>query len=146
MQFDGTFFAVILSFTVFMLLMRAVYFEPVRRIKEQREAKKAVDRKDTEAFVEEHERLRLEYETGLKEARLKAQKVIQELRQDAKKQAGETVGQARDSVREELDRQLEELSRWREEAYAKLVEERKALVRTIIDKVTAGRIPAGSKS
>lgn len=146
MQFDGTFFAVILSFTVFMILMRAVYFEPIRQLKEQREAKKRVDRKDTVAFVEEHERLQLEYETGLKEARKKAQQVIQELRQDAKKQASVTVGQARDNVRSELEGKMEELSRWREESYAKLGEERQALAQAIINKVTARRIPAGSKS
>jgi F-type H+-transporting ATPase subunit b len=146
MQFDGTFFLIIASFVVFMLLMRAIYFEPIRRIKDQRERKKLEDREQADSSLAEYTRLQEEYEASLRDARRRAQQVILEVRQGAKKTASETVGKAREEVRQDLERQMAELARWREEAYGQLAEDRRALAGTIIQKITAGRIPAGSKS
>ncbi len=144
MEFDGTFIVIVISFVVFMVLMRSIYFEPIRQIKDVREQKKADDKKDTQTHLADLEKVKAEYEQGLKDARKRSHQVLQEIRQEAKQSAAETLSNARTKATQELDAQMAELSAWREETYQKLAEDRKALAHHIVEKVT-GKVPAVSK-
>jgi F-type H+-transporting ATPase subunit b len=138
LSFDATFLFVFISFAVFMVLMKLVYFDPMLRIKYARERKLVEDREAAASFAAEYAKLRDEYEGGLRKARLEAHKVVQEIRQQAKATASQTVTQARQDAQAELDRQMTELAAWREDTYRQMEGERAALARTIIQKVTAG--------
>ncbi len=144
MEIDGTLIVVIISFFVFMLLMRSVYFEPIRQIKAERERKKEEDRKSTETHLADLEKMKAEYEQGLKDARKRSHLVLQEIRQKAKESAFETLTAARQQAAKELEAQMTELSSWQENAYQKLAEDRSELARLIVQKV-AGKVPAASK-
>jgi F0F1-type ATP synthase membrane subunit b/b' len=124
--------------------MKAIYFEPVMRVKEERERKLTDDKESAANFAAEYARLREEYEGGLRTARLEAHKVVQEIRQQAKVTASQTTAQARTDAQAELDRQMADLAAWREETYRQMEPEREALAKTIIQKVTSGSRQAAS--
>lgn len=133
---NGTAVATFLSFLLFVGLMKAVFFDPISRIKEERERKKYEDAENARKLMAEFEELTVGYEAQLAEARKKAQSRIVELQQKAKKEASEAIQAAREKAQSEIDGQLAELARWREEAYGQLTGERRSLMRQIIGKVT----------
>jgi F-type H+-transporting ATPase subunit b len=138
LNIDATFLFVFVSFVVFMLLMKQVYFEPIRQIKAEREQKVAEDRENAQSFYGELESLRTGYENSLKEARLKAQSLIQEHRQKAKKSADEQVSKARGEAHQQIEAQMQEIARAREEAYMQLEADKKNLVETVLGKIFSG--------
>lgn len=134
-SFDLTFILVFLSFLVFMFAMKSLFFDPIARIKEQRENKLF----DDQAKVDEAARaLRFmtgDYEAQIKEARKKAQEQIAQMSQDAKQQASALLASTREQVRQELDKSLQELSQWREDTYQQLAGNRQELKQIIMSKV-----------
>ena len=134
-SFDLTFILVFLSFLVFMFAMKSLFFDPIARIKEQRENKLF----DDQAKVDEAARaLRFmtgDYEAQIKEARKKAQEQIAQMSQDAKQQASTLLAETREQVRQELDKSLQELSQWREDTYQQLAGNRQELKQIIMAKV-----------
>lgn len=135
----GTLVIVFVSFIIFMSLMKAVYFDPILRVKEARERKLVDDRDEARNFEEEFQRIQVEYEAGLKKARQDAHHAIQEIRQQAKGQAAQAITQARAEALAEMDRRVAELTEWREKTYREMEAERENLKRIIVDKVTTGR-------
>jgi F-type H+-transporting ATPase subunit b len=138
LSIDLTFVLVLVSFLGFMLAMKAVFFDPIQKVKEDRAQKLKTDRESAHNAAETHNKLNRDYEAQLREARKRAQQVIQEIRQEAKGKAGERVLQARENARQELEAKMEELARQREEVYEQLAPNRKALAHTIVEKVRAG--------
>jgi len=137
-QFNATLIFVMISFVVFMLAMKAIYFDPILKIKAKREQKLQDDRASAERFAEAFERLQADYESGLKQARKEAHHVIQEIRQKAKTDAQKALMEARNLAQTETDRQMVELQNWREMTYQQLESEREALKQVVIAKVTNG--------
>lgn len=138
LSFNATLVVVLISFVIFMLAMKAIYFDPIMRIKHERERRLTEDRNSAQRFAEEFERIHAEYEAGLKKARKEAHQVIQAVRQRAKAEAQQALVAARGQAQTEMDRQMTELQNWRETTYRQLEGEREALTRVIIGKVTAG--------
>jgi F-type H+-transporting ATPase subunit b len=137
-DFNATLIIVMVSFIVFMLAMKAIYFDPILKIKAQREDKLQDDRTSAQRFAEAFERLQADYESGLKQARKEAHQVIQEIRQQAKTDAQKALTEARVLAQTETDRQMGELQNWRETTYQQLEAERDALKQAVIAKVTSG--------
>ena len=145
-QFNATFIFMIVSFIIFMLVMKVIYFDPMLKIKAERERKLQEDHDSAQRFAEAFERLQVDYESGLKQARKEAHHVIQEIRQQAKLAAQNALVDARANAQAETDRQMADLNRWRKETYQQLESERQALKQAVIAKVTAGhRIRTGSQ-
>lgn len=137
-SFNATLLVILVSFVIFMLLMKAVYFDPIMKIKHEREAKLTGDRDAALEFEVEYARLRAEYEEGLRKARKEAHAAIQEIRQKAKADAQQVLNEARAKANEEMEQKLRELADWRETTYHELEADREKLTRTIIEKVTSG--------
>jgi F-type H+-transporting ATPase subunit b len=139
-SFDFTFVLVFISFLVFMFLMKSLFFDPIARIKDQRENKLF----DDQAQVDEASRaLRFmtgDYEAQLKEARKKAQEQIAQMSQDAKQQAAKLLAETREQARQELDKSLQELSQWREDTYQQLAGNRQELKHIIMAKVAGATV------
>jgi F0F1-type ATP synthase membrane subunit b/b' len=137
-EFNATLVFVMISFVIFMILMRAIYFEPILKLKYERERKLADDQTSARQFAEDFERIQAEYLAGLQQARKEAHAVIQEVRQQAKTSAQQALTEARANAQVETDRQMTELQNWRERTYQQLASERDALTQAIISKVTSG--------
>ena len=136
--FNATFLFTLISFAVFAVLMKAVYFDPILKIKNERERKLIDDQQASVDFNSQYEKLYQEYQSGLKQARLEAHHVIQEIRQEAKTAAQKTVVEARTQAQSETDRHMAELHEWRESTYRQMESERAALTQGVIAKVKAG--------
>jgi F0F1-type ATP synthase membrane subunit b/b' len=139
LDFNATLIFVMVSFIVFMILMRAIYFEPILKIRAEREQKLTDDQESARRFSEDFERIYAEYQLSLQNARKEAHALIQELRLKAKTSAHEITQTARADAQAESERQMGELHDWRETTYRQLESERDALTRAIIGKVTNGR-------
>lgn len=145
--FNATFLFVLVSFIIFMLIMKAIYFEPIMKIKNERERKLADDQQSAVEFAQRFEQLQAEYQAGIKQARLEAHQVIQEIRQQAKTSAQQTVVEARAAAQNETDRQMAELHEWRESTYRQMESERAGLTQSVIAKVkSGGKISAATGS
>jgi len=136
LTFNFTFVIVFLSFLVFMTLMKAVFFDPIAKIRKEREAKLDADKQAAKTAALQLEKLQTEYDESIKQARRQAQDVVNQLRVEAKKSAADTMATAREEARTHLDAKLGELSQWREETYQQLGSERQQLVQIILSKVS----------
>lgn len=136
MQFDGTLILVLLSFVGFMLAMRTVYFEPIRRVKAEREALLHAQQQDAVAFAAQCARTQAELDARLRQARQEAQARIQRSRQAAKETARGMAAAARETARQTLEEQLADLARWQAETYHTLGSERPHLAAMVLDRVT----------
>jgi len=137
-EFNATLLLVIVSFVIFMLAMKAIYFDPMLALKKERERTLDDNRTSTQRFSEEFESVHAEYEAGLKQARQEAHRLIQELRTQTKQEAQETLSRSRTDALADTDRQLAELAQQRDEAYARMQPDRASLARLILDKVMQG--------
>jgi F-type H+-transporting ATPase subunit b len=145
LHFNATLLFVLISFLIFMLIMKAIYFDPMLRIKSQRESRLLDDREASQRFAQDYERLNAEYEAALLKARREAQRIIQEVREQAKATASQTLTTARQNAQAEMDSQMKELADWRESTYCELEPERNELVSAIVRKITEHR-PVGTLS
>ena len=141
LSFDATFLWVLISFVVFMLLMKGLYFDPIQQIKEKREHQKEQDAARRKECMAASVELETSYENGLKEARKKAHQLIQQQRQDALKRAAEEVAQSKASAMSKLQGELDKLAHERDALYEQLLSEKQALADLIIQKVTTVKIP-----
>ncbi|MBX2859851.1 MAG: hypothetical protein KTR14_01355 [Vampirovibrio sp.] len=142
MDFDATFIFVLLSFVLFMWLMKGLFFDPIARIKEEREQKLSGDRQNAQQLAQDQLQLAEDYEANLAKARADAQKLIQEKMQAARQSASATTDEARQKATAELEAKMAELDREREEAYQQLTQQRADLVGIIVGKVTGGKMAA----
>ncbi|MDX2084897.1 MAG: hypothetical protein SFZ03_05855 [Candidatus Melainabacteria bacterium] len=111
-SFNATLLFIFLSFLIFAWLMKALFFDPVSRIQQQRQAQLVEDQRSADAYLAEKARLEANYQQGISEARMRAQALIQEKRQLARQQSQAVVLEARNSAQARLDKQFEALSRW----------------------------------
>ena len=129
----------LLSFVIFTLLMKRIYFGPLMVIKHEREG--AIDGGRQAAQDAEQKTLSLnqEYEQRLNDARRQAQQVVQEKREAAKGKASEQVSKAREKALAEVEERSAGLKSTRDKVYQSLQPEREALVKTIIEKLSHGQ-------
>lgn len=138
-HFNVTLILMLVSFIIFMVLMKAIYFDPMLKVRAEREQKLTDDQESARQFAEDFERIFAEYQASLQSARKEAHALIQELRLKSKASAQETLQNARTEAQTESDRQMADLHQWRETTYRQLEGERYALTQAIVGKVTNGR-------
>jgi F0F1-type ATP synthase membrane subunit b/b' len=95
LDFNVTLVAIIASFVVFMLAMKAVFFDPIRRIKVLREQKIKLDMISTQELQQELDTLSQRVQHQIKESRVKAQQLILDAKTTARSDATNTVQAAR---------------------------------------------------
>lgn len=137
LEFNATFILVVISFVIFMLFMKSLYFDPVGRIKQTRISRIEADQQSAAAYLADYDQLRQKYELGLSAARKEAQQIIQNLRRNAKQSAGEMIAAAKTEAGAHLEKEISELHRAQEAAYLEVSSQKSELVRLIIQKVTS---------
>lgn len=133
MSFDATFLFVLLSFVVFTLLMKAVFFDPIRGIKQARQDHQTQAEAQAQEYAQARLKLEEAYEQGLQEARKKAQALIMEARERMKAEVAELISRTQKEVQSTLDAKLRDLAAWQESTYQQLETERKALADRILE-------------
>ncbi|MGE0201041.1 MAG: hypothetical protein AB7P76_08740 [Candidatus Melainabacteria bacterium] len=141
MELNSTFIFVLVSFVLFMLALRSLYFQPIQAVKQLRAHKLEQSRQQAADYLSELGTLGNDYEAELARARQEAQKVIQTAQKTAKDSAHQKISTARQEAQNRVTAQLSDLKAWHEETYTKLTHERSNLVQLIIAKVTGNAVP-----
>jgi F-type H+-transporting ATPase subunit b len=105
-----TFLLILASFMVFMLCMKAMFFDPVGRIKVLRDQKIKLDSISAQELQQELDTLEVRIQHQMMESRLKAQSLLTEAQATAKTAAATVIGDARqeaDAARQALQTQLD---------------------------------------
>jgi len=137
-DFNLTLILVIVSFVIFMLLMKAIYFDPMLKIKLAREEKMNADQASAQQLSQEFEQIEANYQATIQKARKDAHTVIQTIQQDARRSSQETIQKARAEVQADLERQMTDLHQWQETTYQEMAPDRNILTQTVIHLVRHG--------
>ena len=139
MEFNGTFFATILTFLVFVFVMNKILYIPVRNIVNQRN--KYID--DNYSSAEENdkksEELSIKREEGLLNAKENARTKYNELVNEYKKQKAEIVNSAQNDTNSELNVVYENLNNVSNETKEQLKGHMSDLANDIVEKVLGYR-------
>jgi F-type H+-transporting ATPase subunit b len=142
LSFDATFLVILLSFLVFMVAMRAVFFMPVARILAEREQRVHGDWEAIRSSQKTIDELEQAVEAGLSAARQRAQQLIVEAQNAAKTSGAEVIQSARLRSEQHLEQELADLKAQREQLYGQLSEQRPVWVGALLQKVLPPEIPA----
>jgi len=135
MQIDGTFIFVIISFLIFLFIIKAILYAPITRIIDERENFYNKNSKIEEASKEKSRLLLLEKEEKLNAARLLAQKETNQALDEAKFKSEEIIQKAKDENKtriETVQNQLKEESNFTKNEITKDIS---YLVSSIVSKV-----------
>lgn len=141
---NGTLLLVLISFVIFMGLMKTLFFEPVGQVLNERAttldgditAAKDAQTKQRDALHSYDERLR--------NARQQAQVIIQERREEAREKASATIAEARSQAQAELATQMDQLAQTRQSIYNDLKEHHyHAMVDAVVNKVVQSKSLSG---
>lgn len=114
MQIDGTFIFVAISFIIFLLIIKAILFNPITKIIDERNGFYAKNLKMETESKEKSRALLDEKEKALKTSRKEASDIVKNTTQEAKEQNARKIKQVKQEVLSLIDEnktQLDELSR-----------------------------------
>ncbi len=114
MQIDGTFIFVAISFIIFLLIIKAILFNPITKIIDERNGFYAKNLKMETESKEKSRALLDEKEKALKTSRKEASDIVKNTTQEAKEQNALKIKQVKQEVLSLIDEnktQLDELSR-----------------------------------
>jgi F0F1-type ATP synthase membrane subunit b/b' len=135
LQFDATFIVVLLSFIVFMLWMKQVYFEPVAAVKRQRLDAMALTKTQTATMLAQAADHTAHVEAQLKQARDEAHHLTETARQQAKQTADERLQAQRNKTNAEAGQQVGAIEAHMVTVQAELMGGKEALVAGILAKL-----------
>lgn len=136
LSIDGTFLVILLSFVIFMGLMKSLYFAPLMRIKHERESTIQGSHQIREEANGKAAQLSQQYSEELAKARSQAQQLIQEQRDRAKGSATEHLSLARQKAFSEMEQQASRIQKSREKVYQSLEPQREAFIQVILDRIS----------
>lgn len=135
LEFNATILFVFISFIIFMVLMKLIYFDPMLKLKAERDQKTVGDRELAVEAQNEYYKSLEAYEEQLSQARQKANAIIQEKREEAVRAGQAVVAEARLSAQQDVDQKMAELASQQAAVCEELFSERELLKQSIIQKV-----------
>lgn len=139
MEFNGTFFATILSFVIFVYLMNKVLYTPIRKIVTERQELIASNYSHAKENDEKAEELVKTRERKLVEAKDSARKKYNELVDGFKNERSEIINEAQVQTKAELDEAYNNLKNVSDSAKESLKNSMNDLANDIVEKVLGYR-------
>ena len=139
MEFNGTFFATIITFIVFVFVMNKILYAPILEIMEERKNFIDSNYKDAKENDEKTETLSQEREEKLDEAKDDARAKYLETVDGFKEKRDEEIGAVQSEVRNELERANEELKNLSDSVKDELKGSMTNLASDIVEKVIGYR-------
>ena len=139
MEFNGTFFAAIISFIVFVFAMNKILYVPMRKIVEERKAFIDGNYSDASENNEKADKLSNERDAKLVEAKDDAKKQYNELLDEFKSERNGIIQNAHDEAGKSLDEEYAKLENVSNEAKEKLKASMNDLANDIVEKVIGYR-------
>ncbi|MFW6386350.1 MAG: F0F1 ATP synthase subunit B [Bacillota bacterium] len=106
----------VINFMVLMWLLKRYLYGPIREILDARQTRIETELSEAEKQKEEAEKLKKEYRAELRQARDKAQEIIEEAEARGKKKAREITSQAREEARIMKENRMKEIERAKRDA------------------------------
>jgi len=120
-------------------ILNALFFSPVGRVVEEREGYVTTSRAEAKQKLAQAERLEADLKDQLKEARLAAQKLIQEAEQDSDKLYREALAAATADANASREQARREIDAQRESAMAQLKSDADKLGYLIVNRLLAAQ-------
>jgi F-type H+-transporting ATPase subunit b len=120
-------------------ILNALFFSPVGRVVEEREGYVTTSRSEAKQKLAQAERLEADLKEQLKDARLAAQKLIQEAEQDSDKLYREALAAATADANASREQARREIDAQRESAMGQLKADADKLGDLIVDRLLAAR-------
>ena len=139
MEFNATFFATIISFSVFVYIMNKILYEPVYKILTERENFIEGNYSDAEKNQNEAEELNNEREEKLDEAKEDARVKYNELLSDFKGERADIIQNAQNEASANLEQAYADLDNVSNETKESLKDSMKDLANDIVEKVIGYR-------
>ncbi len=98
MQIDGTFIFVAISFIIFLLIIKAILFNPITKVIDERNSFYAKNAKMETESKEKSRALLDEKERALKSSRIEASNIVKKTTQEAKEQSALKIKQVKQEV------------------------------------------------
>ena len=120
-------------------ILNALFFSPVGRVVEEREGYVTTSRSEAKQKLAQAERLEADLKEQLKDARMAAQKLIQEAEQDSDKLYREALAAATADANASREQARREIDAQRESAMSQLKADADKLGDLIVDRLLAAR-------
>lgn len=135
MQIDGTFIFVVISFIIFLLIIKAVLLNPISKVIDERNSFYAKNSKMETESKEKSRALLQDKEKALKNSRKEASEIIKKVTQEAKEQSAVKIKQAKEQtalLADENKAKLDELSK---QAKIEAKNELNSIVQSMVSRV-----------
>lgn len=135
MQIDGTFIFVVISFIIFLLIIKAVLLNPISKVIDERNSFYAKNSKMETESKEKSRALLQDKEKALKNSRKEASEIIKKVTQEAKEQSAVKIKQAKEQtalLANENKAKLDELSK---QAKIEAKNELNSIVQSMVSRV-----------
>jgi len=140
LSIDVTFLWILASFVVFMLLMKAMFFDAVARIKNARLQHLESDAAKAEQARQAAERHQQEWQARFAQAQQKSQALMAQARANATTQSQARVDAARTQAQQTVETSLASLAQWRADTLDALTPDRQALRDSLLNKLSQSSV------
>jgi F-type H+-transporting ATPase subunit b len=134
-DFDATLPLMAVQFLLLAALLNAIFYKPITKVLDDRDNYIRTSKVDARERLAKAERLTLEFEQQLADARRQSQAVVVAAQDDAKKIAGQKVAEAQKEAQMQREQAAAEIEQQKQEAMRSLELQVDALSRQIKDKV-----------
>lgn len=130
----------ILFFLLFWFLMDKIIFKPFLGLLDERERRTEGAKAETGALIEDAERLRAEYESGMAKAQEEAAAVKEAILVDARRSREQLLTQAREEAGKMMERSRGEIRIELQKARELVLREAEAIARQMTEKILGRRL------
>ncbi|HGY5539287.1 MAG: F0F1 ATP synthase subunit B' [Prochlorococcus sp.] len=138
-DFDATLPLMALQVVLLTFVLNALFFKPVGRVVEEREGYVKTSRAEAKQKLAEAEKLESDLKEQLKDARLAAQKLIQEAEQDSDQLYREALAVATADANAAREKARQEIDAQRDSALSQLEGDAKQLGDLIVNRLLAAQ-------
>ncbi len=135
MQIDGTFVFVVISFLIFLFIIKSVLFNPISTIIEKREEFFEKNSQIEQKSKDKTKALLEQKESELKEAKKQATDILKQAKNETNKQSKEIIKQTKKDIEDSINSLELELTKEKNLAKAQIKQELSSIVQSIIYKV-----------
>ena len=135
MQIDGTFIFVVISFIVFLLIIKAILFNPITKIIDERNSFYAKNSKMEADSKEKSRALLDEKERALKSSRKEASEIVKNTTQEAKEQSALKIKEVKKETAILIDKNKSQLDELSKQAKNEARKELNLIVQSMVSKV-----------
>lgn len=135
MQIDGTFLFVVISFLIFLFIVKSIFFNPITQVIAERENFYAKNSKMESESKEKSKALIEEKETALRQSRKEAQEIIKEASTKAKEESALKIKQAKQETQNLIESNKQELQNQKYQTKTEIKQEVNSIVSSIVSNV-----------